>query len=157
MRSAPAPWFRKRLSRRKCHPELYETKNFSSKVELSSLWRRGVASKSIYKTWGFSPIVALGSKEQDLVPRCHAQPDRQFFIPAQAGIFCKFFYHFFLLISFLSHLVSSSSAGRFSLYFCTKSDSSIPAVVYSTSSLPALVHIKMPTGGLSLFSITFFL
>ncbi len=29
------------------------------------------AAKSIYKTWGFSPIVALGSKEQDPVsPKC---------------------------------------------------------------------------------------
>ena len=30
---------------------------------------RSVA-ESIYKTWGFSPIVALGSKEQDPGPRC---------------------------------------------------------------------------------------
>ena len=48
---------------RTCHPELYETKNFSSQVELCPLGRS--EAESIYKTWGFSPIVALGSKEQD--------------------------------------------------------------------------------------------
>ena len=37
--------------KRECHPE----------------WS---AAESIYKTWGFSPIVALGSKEQDLDPKC---------------------------------------------------------------------------------------
>ena len=36
----------------KCHPERSET-------------------ESIYKTWGFSPIVALGSKEQDPGPKQH--------------------------------------------------------------------------------------